>query len=168
MTVRVIATVAAIIAVVDRLTKLWIIENLAYGGEIPVISGLFSIVHFRNPGAAFGIASGLGSPWREVLLISVAVIAVVMLTNLVRMSSPDDWLLRASAASIIGGAVGNLYDRIAYGEVVDFLYFYWQGWYWPAFNVADSCITVGAILLIVTTLTGEKREVAETDQSTVS
>ena len=166
MTVRVIGLVAAIIAVADRLTKFWIIENLAYGGEIPVISGLFSIVHFRNPGAAFGLASGLGSPWREVLLISVAVIAVVMLTNLVRMSSPGDRLLRLSAASIIGGAIGNLYDRIAYGEVVDFLYFYWQEWYWPAFNVADSCITVGAILLVVATLMGERRGGGEADPST--
>jgi signal peptidase II len=165
VTVRAIALVAAIVAIADRLSKLWISENIAYGGEIPVISNMFSIVHFRNPGAAFGLASGLGSPWREVLLISVAVIALVMLANLVRMSSPGDRLLRVSAALIIGGAIGNLYDRIAYGEVIDFLYCYWQEWYWPAFNVADSCITVGAILLVVATLMGESRGVVETDPS---
>lgn len=157
MAVRAIALIAALIVVADRLTKLWIVDRLAHGGEVEVISGFFSIVHFRNPGAAFGMASGLTSPWREALLISVAVLAVAMLANLVRMSSSNERLLRVSAALIIGGAIGNLYDRVAYGEVVDFLYFYWGQWYWPAFNVADSCISVGAVLLIVATAIGQSR-----------
>jgi signal peptidase II len=165
VTIRAIVLIAALIAAADRLTKLWIIDTLDYGSEIEIVSGFFSIVHFRNPGAAFGMASGLASPWREALLISVAVLAVVLLGNLVRMSSPSERLLRVSAASIIGGAIGNLYDRIAYGEVVDFLYVYWGDWHWPAFNVADSCITVGAILLIVATARGESQDVDEADQA---
>lgn len=162
MTLRALGLLAAFIVAADRLTKLWIIDAVAYGGEIRVIDGFFSIVHFRNPGAAFGMGANLASPWREVLLISVAVIAVVMLVNLLRMSTPTDRLLRVSAASIIGGAIGNLYDRIAYGEVVDFLYFYWGDWYWPAFNVADSCISVGAVLLVVATVISERRHARET------
>jgi len=168
VTARAIALIAALIVLADRLTKIWIVDSIAYGAEIKVIDGFFSIVHFRNPGAAFGMASGLASPWREALLISVAVLAIVMLANLVRMSSSHEWMLRCAAASIIGGAIGNLYDRIAYGEVVDFLYFYRGEWYWPAFNVADSCISVGAVLLVVATATGVSRHARDEDQSSAS
>ncbi len=165
MTLRSIGLFAALVVAADRLTKLWIIDSLAYGGEIKVVDGFFSIVHFRNPGAAFGMGGSLASPWREALLISVAVIAVAMLINLVRMSTVEDRLLRLSAASIIGGAIGNLYDRVAYGEVIDFLYFFWGEWYWPAFNVADSCISVGAVLLVVATAINERRHAHEADES---
>ena len=157
MNARRIALVAASIVVADRLTKLWIVGSLPLGGAIPVIPGFFSIVYLRNPGAAFGMFAGLDSPLRETLLIAIAIVAVAVLVQLIRATSPEQRLHRLAAASVIGGALGNLYDRIFYGEVVDFLYFYWRDFYWPAFNVADSCITVGAALLVLTTFVGAER-----------
>jgi signal peptidase II len=154
---RAIAAVAAVVVVADRLTKLWIMSSLQPGAEIPVIPGFFSIVYLRNPGAAFGMFANLASPARELLLIAVAVVAVAVLVQLVRATEPDQRIQRFAAASVIGGAIGNLWDRMAYGEVIDFLYFYWRDYYWPAFNVADSSISVGAVLLVLSTFVASER-----------
>jgi signal peptidase II len=148
---RVVALIAALIVVADRLSKLWVMRTVPLDGDIVVVPGFFSIVYFRNPGAAFGMFSGLASPWREIFLIGVAIVAVLVLVNLLRVIAPEHRVQRFAAAAVIGGAIGNLYDRVVYGEVVDFLYFYWKTYYWPAFNVADSFITIGAILLVLAT-----------------
>lgn len=141
--------VAACVVGVDRLTKLWITTALDRGEVIRVIPGLLSIVHVRNPGAAFGLLAGVASPWREAALVAVSTAAVLgfawMLNRMPRHAVAE----RTATAAVIGGALGNLYDRLMYGEVVDFVDVYVGTWHWPAFNVADSAITVGIAVLIL-------------------
>jgi signal peptidase II len=141
--------VAVAVIGVDRWTKLWITAALDRGEVIHVIPGLLSIVHVRNPGAAFGLLAGAASPWREFALVAISAAAVVgfawMLNRMPRHAVAE----RTATAAVIGGAIGNLYDRVAYGEVVDFVDVYVGHWHWPAFNVADSAITVGIVVLIL-------------------
>ncbi len=147
-----IPALALVVAVIgaDRVTKEWIVATLERGDAIPVLPGFFSIVHVRNPGAAFGLLAAAVSPWREIVLITVSGAAVLtFLWMLARMPREAVWE-RGAAAAVIGGALGNLHDRIRYGEVVDFLDVYVGDWHWPAFNVADMGITLGILVLVLT------------------
>lgn len=144
------ALIVAAIVVADRVTK-WIVMDVMQRGEsFSVIPGLFSLTYVRNPGAAFGMLAD--SPFRVPVLLVFAVAAVAGLTWLLIQAPVSHVWERAAAAAIIGGALGNLYDRFAYGWVVDFLDFYVGRWHWPAFNVADSCITVGVAVLLLASL----------------
>ena len=137
------------IVVLDQVTKVHVMETMRLHESIPVISNFFSITYIRNPGAAFGFLSSSSSSFRFVFFGITSVFAVGLLgTILVRMPK-DDWMGRLSVAGILGGAIGNLLDRLRYGEVIDFLDFYINGYHWPAFNVADSTITVGVVFLIL-------------------
>lgn len=137
------------IVVLDQVTKVYVMETMRLHESIPVIANFFSITYIRNPGAAFGFLSTSSSSFRFVFFGITSVFAVGLLgTILVRMPK-DDWVGRLSVAGILGGAIGNLLDRLRYGEVIDFLDFYINGYHWPAFNVADSAITVGVVFLIL-------------------
>jgi signal peptidase II len=146
----------------DRLTKLAVMTSMQVGEQIPVIPGLFSLTYIRNPGAAFGLLAQSG-PWREVLLVGVAIAAALGLGWLMMNMEPSQRWERAAAAAVIGGAIGNLYDRLAYGEVIDFVDLYVGRWHWPAFNVADSFITVGVSILILLSFLSERHEVRPAD-----
>jgi len=138
--------VAAALIVADRLTKIVVLEMLAPGESRPV-TGFFNLVLVFNKGAAFSFLAG-ASGWQTPLLTAVALVAAAVITVLIPRHSGNR-LLCCGLALILGGALGNLWDRLAWGHVVDFLDFHAAGWHWPAFNVADSAITVGAGLLIV-------------------
>ena len=118
-----------------------------------VIDGAFSLTLVMNPGLAFGMLGTVPSSWRWVVaLLSIG--ALVVLATLARRLLPDGGPLAAVAIGMIfGGAAGNLIDRARFGAVVDFLDFYWRGWHWPAFNIADSAISVGVALLALRMLT---------------
>ena len=147
MSVRGAVLVVMAVAVVDRVTKWIVMGTMERGDSIPVIPGFFSLTYVHNPGAAFGMLAD--SPLRVPVLAVFALAAVAGLTwLLLKVPIAHVWE-RAAAASIIGGALGNLYDRFVYGWVVDFLDFYVGRWHWPAFNVADSCITIGVALLLL-------------------
>lgn len=140
---------SVVVVALDLLTK-WIVDStLIYYQRIPVIEGLFDITLAYNPGAAFSFLAGAGG-WQRWFFIAVAVgVSVMLLVWLARLTR-DKWLEAVGLSLILGGALGNLYDRIVHGHVVDFILVHWQdSWYFPAFNVADSAITVGAVLLIV-------------------
>jgi signal peptidase II len=134
---------AGVIAV-DQLTKAAIIATLRPGGQ-RVISEFFSLVLAFNTGAAFSLWRDLGL-WPRYLFSAVAIAASILIVWLLRRGG--DRVYCAGLALILGGALGNLWDRVTLGHVVDFLLFHWHDWYYPAFNVADSAITVGAALLI--------------------
>ncbi len=137
------------IVVLDQVTKVYVMETMRLHESIPVVANFFSITYIRNPGAAFGFLSSSSSSFRFVFFGLTSVFAVGLLgTILVRMPK-DDWMGRLSVAAILGGAIGNLLDRVRYGEVIDFLDFYINGYHWPAFNIADSAITVGVVFLIL-------------------
>lgn len=145
-----------VVIVADRVTKMIVPLFMELHQSIPVIPDLFNFTYVRNTGGAFGILASWDSPLRRGFFIVASIGAVVLLGFLYRQAvAGSSRLLRLSLVLIGGGAVGNLYDRAVSGEVVDFLDFYLGSYHWPAFNVADSAITCGALLLTYLFFTGE-------------
>jgi len=143
---------AAIIVTVvafDQWTKWLVRKEMRLHESIPVIPDIFHFTYIRNSGAAFGIMAGSQAGFRMIFFGLTSVVALVLLGTIYARLSPDDRLGQASIAAIFGGAIGNLIDRVHYGEVIDFLDFSIFGYHWPAFNIADSAITVGVGLLIL-------------------
>lgn len=147
----------AVIVVLDQLTKRWIIDNLQLFERIDVASFL-DITHLRNEGAAFSLLAG-ASGWQRWFFIGVAaVVSIAILVWLRRLPARGQLMLASGLCLVLGGALGNVIDRILYGNVVDFIYFNYERWYFPAFNVADMAITLGAGLLILDSLLEFRRE----------
>jgi len=136
---------AAIVAL-DQLVK-WIFLSKFVPGERLEVTGFFNLVLVFNKGAAFSFLAGAPG-WQTPVLAGVAIIASAVISVLI-LKNKNKFLFCCGLALILGGAIGNLIDRLSFGHVVDFLDFHAMGWHWPAFNVADSAITVGAVLLIV-------------------
>ncbi len=149
------------VIILDQLTKAWILTTLRLHEGFPVIDGFFNIIHVRNPGAAFGFLAGISPVFRSVFFLSVTVAAIILILNYLRSSRNDEPALVISLALILAGAAGNLIDRVRFGEVVDFLDVYIGSHHWPAFNVADSAITIGASLLALILLGGKRRAAGE-------
>jgi len=143
-----VATTAMVVVVLDQITKWFVLQHMYLHQSIPLIDGVLSLTYIRNSGAAFGLFADL--PWaiRVPLLVTVSVGALVVLVFILRSLQPHERALRAALAGVLGGAIGNLIDRVRFGEVVDFVDVYWRDYHWPAFNVADSCITVGIGVLL--------------------
>ncbi len=161
MSNRTALLIAAFVLVLDRASKLAVIAWIEPGQSIDVVPGLLALTHVRNPGAAFGLLAGAASVWRDLFLIAVGLAAVVGLGWLLLSLPRERRWQRLAVAGVIGGAIGNLIDRLTYGQVIDFVDAYFRGWHWPAFNVADSCISVGVVVLVVATvLTSESKETA--------
>ncbi|MCL2790393.1 MAG: signal peptidase II [Desulfobulbus sp.] len=142
---------AIILAVVcvDQASKAWVIHHFALHESREIIPGLFNLTHLTNNGAAFGILAGQPALWRQVFFIAAVGVALVCIWMAQRSFGQRSRVYSASLALIAGGAIGNLIDRIRWGLVVDFLDFYLGQSHWPAFNAADSAITVGVTLFIV-------------------
>ena len=138
--------VAAAIIAADRVTKLAMLEAFAPGERLEV-TGFFNLVLVFNKGAAFSFLAG-ASGWQTPVFATVSTVAAVVISVLIVRHSGNRPLCTALAL-MLGGALGNLWDRLEWGHVVDFLDFHAAGWHWPAFNVADSAMTVGAVLLIL-------------------
>ena len=138
---------AAVIVAVDQLSKFAILRNFSFGERLAVVPGLFDLTLVYNRGAAFSFLAG-ASGWQRWFFTGLGVAAAIFIVWLLARHGTQR-LFSFALALILGGAIGNVIDRVARGQVVDFLLVYWQRWHWPAFNVADSAITVGAVLLIV-------------------
>jgi signal peptidase II len=130
----------------DYVTKLAVLGSLA-PGESRALTPFFNLVLVFNKGAAFSFLAG-AEGWQTLFFAAIAIVASIVISFLI-IRSKSKPLFCAALALILGGALGNLYDRLVYGQVVDFLDFHAAGGHWPAFNVADSAITVGAAILIV-------------------
>ena len=139
---------APLVIVVDQLTKLAILQNLPYGGPGINVLPVFNIVHVYNTGAAFSFLADQAGWQRWFFALFAIVVSLVMLVAL-RRQAASLWWSNCAFVLVIGGAIGNLIDRLAYGHVVDFLLFYWQTHTFPAFNIADCAITVGAIMIVL-------------------
>ncbi|MBS1196230.1 MAG: lipoprotein signal peptidase [Proteobacteria bacterium] len=137
---------AFLIVLLDQVSKLAILRNFNLGDRLELTS-FFNLILTYNPGAAFSFLAGAGG-WQKwffvVLALGISVWIIVMLKE-----HGEEFLLSLALTLVMGGAIGNVIDRFAYGAVVDFLDFHWAGWHFPAFNVADSAITVGAALMII-------------------
>ncbi len=139
----------ALLIVLDQLTKAWVLASLKLHEGFAVIDGFFNIVHVRNPGAAFGFLAGASPAFRSAFFIAVTVAAILLILHYLRRTRIGETSLVFSLALILSGALGNLIDRVRFGEVVDFLDVYVGAHHWPAFNVADTAISTGAALLIL-------------------
>ena len=133
------------IFLLDILTKNYIQNKIMYGDQVEITSFL-SFVHFQNPGAAFSFLSDQGG-WQRYFLIVISLLAVIYIPWLINQYKKN-MLIVIGLLLILGGAIGNLYDRINYGYVIDFIYFHIAEFYWPAFNVADSAISIGVLLFL--------------------
>lgn len=138
-------SISAIVIALDLLTKYWVQSVLTYG-EQRAITSFFNLVLFHNQGAAFSFLASAGG-WQRIFFSAISVIASVVIIYLLRKHAGQK-LFCLGLTLILGGALGNLYDRLTLGYVVDFLYFHYHQYYWPAFNVADSAISCGVALLL--------------------
>jgi signal peptidase II len=136
------------IVITDQLTKVIVDQTMPLHHSIPVIDGFFNLTYIRNTGAAFGIFAGSAAAFRLPFLVLFSVLAIGFILMMLRRLPDTETGLITALAFILGGAIGNLIDRVAYGEVIDFLDFYWSGYHWPAFNLADSFITVGVLITV--------------------
>jgi signal peptidase II len=140
--------VASAVLAADVATKALVEARIPLHHVVPVIDGLFALVHVRNTGAAFSLLAEAPEAVRVPLFVGIAIAAAVVVLSFVRRLDDRRWGLTTALAMVLGGAAGNLVDRIRYGAVVDFLLVYWRDWHWPAFNVADSAISVGVAVLV--------------------
>ncbi len=143
-----------LVALLDQGSKYWVEAVFQRGERLP-ITDFFNLVLVYNPGAAFSFLSDAAG-WQRYVLIAVSLIAVILIVALLAGQSAQG-LFRIALTLILGGALGNLWDRVAVGEVVDFLDFHLGAWHWPAFNIADSAISIGAALLVVDGVFGKKQ-----------
>jgi len=138
-----LGVVAGAVLILDQVTKALILAHLPLGGSIAVIPGFFDLTHVHNPGGAFGFLAGMSAEVRSLLFIAVSLVAAGLILYFYWQTPLGQRFLSVGLALIFGGAVGNLVDRMRFGIVVDFLDVYAGTLHWPAFNVADSAITIG-------------------------
>src|SRR5262245_569068 len=148
-TVTFAAVTALVVLVLDQLSKAVALRQLVPGTPISVVDGVFSLTLVMNPGLAFGMLSSTPTAWRWIVVVLSLAALAILATVGVRLLATGGWTTRVALGFIFGGAAGNLIDRGRFGAVVDFLDFYWRDYHWPAFNVADSAISVGVALLAV-------------------
>jgi signal peptidase II len=148
-------TIAVVVAV-DQLSKYWIMQHFSLFAVYPVIPGFFNLTLLTNNGAAFGLLAGHPAAWRQAFFIGVNCVALVILWLAQRSYGRLSTLCAFSLGLIGGGAIGNLIDRIRFGFVIDFLDVYVGTYHWPAFNLADSAITVGVLLFLLTTFFADR------------
>lgn len=141
--------VAAALIVVDQVTKAVVRARFELHESVTIIPGFFDLTRVHNTGAAFGLFNTADFPFKSVVLMLIAAAALAGVALYAAMLPTSQWLARLGLAFILGGATGNLIDRVSSGYVVDFADFYWRGWHFWAFNVADAAITVGVALMIL-------------------
>ncbi|MEQ1883896.1 MAG: signal peptidase II [Bryobacteraceae bacterium] len=153
------AIIIALVTILDRLTKMWIVSSVDSITVIPVIPGIFNIVHAENPGAAFSMLADAPEAWRKIVLVGISM--VVMGFVLALLWRPlESRLMRISLPMVFGGALGNLIDRIFRGTVTDFIQVFLGPYEYPSFNIADSAIFIGACLLVLDLIRSGKSEQA--------
>jgi len=150
--------IAAVVLMFDRLSKVLIQHTISLHDSIQVVPYFFRLTNVQNPGAAFGLGAESASEWTSSMLIAFSIAALIVVSALLWRNSHRISSTGIGLALIMGGALGNLWDRVVYGQVVDFLDFYVSTYHWPAFNIADSAIVMGALLLVTEILFSKSPE----------
>lgn len=150
---------SAAIIIVDQITKLMVLDHFQLHESFPLIDGLLNLTLAFNEGAAFSFLSDAGG-WQRWFFTGLAFVVTTILVVWLKRTERGDWRTALPLGLVVGGAIGNVIDRIRLGHVVDFIDVHYAGWAWPAFNVADSAISVGAVLLLIFGLFGSKSEPA--------
>jgi signal peptidase II len=144
----------------DQATKWLVVQRLPLYEDVPLITGLLSLQHVRNSGAVFGFLAGVDIPGKSYVFVLMSAIALSALAYYSRTIPRAERLPRFALSLVIGGAVGNLIDRVRFGYVVDFVKMYWESHVWPNYNVADSAISIGLVLLVIDSFRPRDREPA--------
>ena len=152
--------IALVIVALDQAAKALVRRHVALNDSVAIIPGFFDLTRVHNSGTAFGFMNGADFPFKTAVLAGVAVAALAGLAFYAVSLPYEQWLARTGLALILGGAAGNLIDRISSGYVVDFVEVYWSGWHFWAFNVADAAITIGVALMVLDLLGLHRRRVA--------
>lgn len=155
--------VSVLMVIVDQLTKLWVAAEFELYESREIIDGLFNLTYVHNYGAAFSFLSSSGG-WQRWFFTLIAVVISVVLLIWLRRNPVSFWRQNLSFSLILAGAIGNVTDRLLYGYVIDFLDVHYQGWHWPAFNVADMAITFGAGLMLLEAFFDNRRDEQENDK----
>jgi len=140
--------IAGLVIIADQITKTLILNGMPLYHSINIIPGFFNLTHIHNPGGAFGFFANQSPLFRQILFVFVSSLAVFLIFIFYNNTPRSQPFLATGLAMVIGGAIGNLVDRIRFGKVVDFLDFYIANTHWPAFNVADSAISIGSAIFI--------------------
>jgi len=137
------------VVVIDQATKIWVHHSMALYSRIQIIPTFFDLHYIRNTGAAFGFLAHSNPSFRLPFFFGISIVAIGIILYLFHKMDESEFLVPVALSLVLGGAIGNLIDRIRMGEVVDFIYFHYKRFAWPAFNVADVAITLGVFLLIL-------------------
>ena len=147
---------AIVVILLDQFSKIWVSGAYIYGDEVQYFS-IFSVILLHNTGAAFSFLSDAGG-WQRWLFSGISGGVCIVLIVMIARLKKTDWWMAIALATLLGGAVGNLYDRMVLGYVVDFIVFHWESMYFPAFNVADVAICLGAFMLIVDVIKNPQKD----------
>ena len=155
------AAAALVLFGLDQWTKALVVRGIPYRHSVPVLPDLFHLTHTRNLGGAFGLFQDLADSWRGLIFSVVPLVVLGFLAVYAYRTPVGHTGLQSGLALIMGGALGNICDRLRLGYVVDFLDFHWRDWHWPAFNLADSSIFLGVVLILLLELPGRQPPAAE-------
>lgn len=147
------------VIVFDQLTKFWVMANFDLYDSIALLPSV-NLTYVHNTGAAFSFLSSADG-WQRWFLAAIALIATIVLTVWLSRLKRDERWMAVTLSLILGGAVGNLYDRMSYGYVIDFIDVFYKTWHWPVFNVADSAISVGVVMMLIDAFRGDKSAATE-------
>ena len=147
--------IALIVIILDQYTKYLLIQSFALHQSLDIIEHFITIVHVRNRGIAFGLFAGQGSGLQVLVLTVTSLLAITFIFYLLKSVKETQYYAIITLSLILGGAIGNLIDRIRWGEVVDFIDLHWYQYHWPAFNCADSAISIGLVLLLIGMVTNK-------------
>lgn len=145
-------TTVGFVVILDLITKAYIATTMLLHESFVIVEGLFNITYVRNPGAAFGFLAGASPGFRSIFFLLVTIVVIVMILYYIGKSKTEEVLETFALSLIISGALGNLIDRVRFGEVIDFIDLYIGAHHWPAFNVADSAISIGAVIMVLNLL----------------
>jgi signal peptidase II len=146
------------VVLLDQITKIWVDKTMRIYDSKPIIAGFLDLHYIRNTGAAFGFLSGSYAGFRIPFFIAVSAVAIGVILFLFHKLEDSEVLMPLALSLVLGGAVGNLVDRIRLGEVIDFILLHYKAFRWPAFNIADIAITVGVCLLMIRIFVLENRQ----------
>ncbi len=154
--------ISTLTVLLDQATKYFVMKGMTVGQSIPIIDGFINLTFVMNPGAAFGFLSSSAENFRVPFFLGVSVVAIGVVLFFYVKGAEENVLLQIGLSLVLGGAIGNLIDRIRFKEVVDFVDVYIHRLHWPAFNIADSAITIGvSVLVLDMILAGRTKEVSE-------
>lgn len=150
--------ISNLLIILDQYTKMWVATHIPQGHFILAVKNFLAITHVRNPGVAFGLFAEGPSNLKTYILVGFSVVAIIAILVFYHQNPRDNLMVRFALILIFSGAIGNLIDRVLYHEVIDFIDIYFGNFHWPAFNIADSCITIGVIMMFFDLIRGGGHE----------